>query len=229
MNLEAKLSEVRQEYLSRMTRGDISLLQEVEQYITANDGKMLRPYLTLLAAATKGEEVFQSRRTLLLATCVEMLHNVSLLHDDVVDHATTRRSRPSVNHHWGNGVAVLVGDYLLAQTMQLINEIDDRDAAKRINDTVIAMVNSELLNQQVLAGQPLTRDVYLSIIDGKTACLFATAAALGNPEYEQFGLHYGRLFQLRDDIADHEETAFTADLIAAEENLLQQLPQLPMQ
>lgn len=213
VNLEA----VRQEYLRRMTQGDGKLLQQVEQYVVSRGGKMLRPQLTLMAAATLGDDVLNSRRTLLLATCVEMLHNASLLHDDVIDHADNRRGQPSVNAQWDNGIAVLVGDYHLAQIMQLLDEADDKDASRLINNTVIAMVEAELMAKE--ATTP-TKDQYLRIIDGKTARLFATACALGNPVYEEFGLHYGRLFQLRDDVADNETTQWTEELIVSEETTM---------
>lgn len=226
MNLEAKLQEVKDEYLRRMTCGDGTLLRQVEHYATTRTGKMLRPRMLLQAAATLGDTCFHSHRTLLLAVCVEMLHNASLLHDDVIDRADNRRGQPSVNAQWGNAVAVLVGDYLLAQIMHLLDEVDDREATRMVNRTVTIMVESELLQQEVLAGRPIDRETYLDIIDGKTARLFATAAALGNPAYESYGLHYGRLFQLRDDQADGEDNAFTADLIKEEEAILSTLPQL---
>lgn len=213
VNLEA----VRQEYLRRMTQGDGKLLQQVEQYVVSRGGKMLRPQLTLMAAATLGDDALNSRRTLLLATCVEMLHNASLLHDDVIDHADNRRGQPSVNAQWDNGIAVLVGDYHLAQIMHLLDEADDKEASRLINNTVIAMVEAELMAKE--ATKP-TKEQYLRIIDGKTARLFATACALGNPVYEEFGLHYGRLFQLRDDVADNESTQWTDELIASEEDIL---------
>lgn len=221
MNLEDNLELVRAEYLRRTTSGDGTLLRSVEEYATSRTGKMLRPRLLLSAAATLGDEVINSRRTLLLAVAVEMLHNASLLHDDVIDNDLLRRGQPSVNARWGNATAVLVGDYLLAQIMCLLDEVDDRDATRRINQTVIAMTEAELLAQEAFK-QPssLTIEQYLAIIDGKTARLFATACALGNPEYEEFGLHYGRLFQLRDDMADNEATPFTADLIRQEEQAL---------
>lgn len=221
MNLEDKLNQVRTEYLRRMTQGDSHLLHEVDCYITSHSGKMLRPRMLLAAAATLGNEVLESKRTLLLAVCVEMLHNASLLHDDVIDRATERRGQPSVNNRWSSEVAVLVGDYHLAQIMQLLNEINDQQAAKHINNTVLQMVEAELLAQEA---DTLDAPKYLKIIDGKTASLFATAAALGNPACEYYGLHYGRLFQLRDDIADGEDTPFTQDLIKQEEILLSQAP-----
>ena len=216
MNLEANLQIVRQEYLQRMTRGNGELLREVEGYVTGRNGKMLRPQMLLAAAATLGEDCLNSRRTLLLAACVEMLHNASL----------SRRSRPSVNAQWNNGVAVLVGDYHLAQIMNLLDEVNDHNATRLINQTVMEMVESELLAQEIdgkWQSTTMTAERYLRIIDGKTARLFATACALGNPDYEEFGLHYGRLFQLLDDQTDGEDNEFTADLIRQEEAALNAL------
>ena len=214
MNLEPELEQVRREYLRRMTQGNSSLLRSVEDYVTSRSGKMLRPRLLLTAAATRGDEALHSRRTLLLATAVEMLHNASLVHDDIIDCADSRRGQPSVNARWGNATAVLVGDWLLAQIMRLLDEVDDRNATRLVNDTVIDMVQSELI--QLECPSPIDTVTYLRIIDGKTARLFATACALGNPLYEDFGLHYGRLFQLRDDIADGEAPDFAQELIDKE-------------
>ena len=174
---------------------------------------------------------FLSRMTrgnghLLLATAVEMLHNASLLHDDVIDHSDTRRGKPSVNALWNNSVAVLVGDFLLAQVMRILYEVNEPDTTQRVYQTVEAMVEAELLAQEAVVSDA---DRYLRIIDGKTARLFATACALGNPEYEEFGLHYGRLFQLRDDIDDGEANEYTEGLILQEKNILAAIkPQLPV-
>lgn len=223
MNIESKLDEVRGEFLRRMTQGNSALLREVEEYTTSRQGKMLRPRMLLTAAATLGEAHFHSRRTLLLATCVEMLHNTSLLHDDVIDRDDTRRGRPSVNARWSNAVAVLVGDYLLTQIMELLDEVDDKEVTRKVNHTVRGMVEAELLQQESLESS------YLKIIDGKTANLFALSAELGNPAYRDFGFHYGRLFQLRDDLADDDDTPLTEELIRQEEATLATInPQLPI-
>ena len=217
-DIEPLLEQVRSEYLHRVTQGDGHLLQQVEQHTAATLGKMLRPRLLLTAAATLGDEVLHSRRTLLLATCVEMIHNASLLHDDVIDRADSRRGQPSVNARWNNSVAVLVGDYLLVQIMQLLGEVGDRDVTHRVNDTVRSMVEAELLQlDNTSTSQPTNPTTYLQVIDGKTANLFALAAELGNPLYCDFGLHYGRLFQLRDDQADGELPPFGDDLIHSEQ------------
>ena len=232
MNLKTRLDDVRAEYLRRLSPTDgTSLLAQIEQHITARMGKMLRPQLLLLAADTLGQA--DSRRTTLLAVAVEMLHNASLLHDDVIDHDDTRRGQPSANARFGNTAAVLAGDYLLAQVMTILYEVDDRDAALLVNRTVNTMVQAELLQMQVNEERKMKNEessvasadssfftldssLYMKIIDGKTASLFACACALGNPLYHDFGLHYGRLFQLRDDIADHEDTPLTASLIEQE-------------
>lgn len=217
MNLKTRLDDVRAEYLRRLSpTDDTSLLAQLEQHITARMGKMLRPQLLLLAADTLGQA--DTPRTTLLAVAVEMLHNASLLHDDVVDHDDLRRGQPSANARFGNTAAVLAGDYLLAQVMTILHEVDDRDAALLVNRTVTTMVQAELLQLQTINEKFLIPDssTYLRIIDGKTASLFACACALGNPLYYDFGLHYGRLFQLRDDIADHEDNPFTANLIEQE-------------
>ena len=226
MNLEDSLNAVRKEYLNRMTRGDGRLLREVEDFVTSRPGKMLRPQLTLLAADTLGQA--SSRRTILLATAVEMLHNASLLHDDIIDHSDTRRGQPSVNARWNNSVAVLVGDFLLAQVMCILHEINESDTTQRIYRTVESMVEAELL-QQELHTTHYTLSTYLKIIDGKTARLFATACALGSPDYEDFGLHYGRLFQLEDDVSDGEASSYTEELILQEKNILATIkPRLPI-
>lgn len=217
MNLKTRLDDVRAEYLRRLSpTDDTSLLAQIEQHITARMGKMLRPQLLLLAADTLGQA--DTPRTTLLAVAVEMLHNASLLHDDVIDHDDLRRGQPSANARFGNTAAVLAGDYLLAQVMTILHEVDDRDAALLVNRTVTTMVQAELLQLQTINSASLipNSSTYLHIIDGKTASLFACACALGNPLYYDFGLHYGRLFQLRDDIADHEDNPFTANLIEQE-------------
>ena len=228
MNIEARLNNVREEYLRRMTQGHSRLLRQVEEYTTSRNGKMLRPRILLAAAATLGDTYLASERTLLLAVCVEMLHNTSLLHDDVIDRSDSRRGLPSVNAHWNNAIAILVGDYHLTQIMQLLDEVNDRDVTRRVNETVKSMVEAELLQQEQLSAAPAQHamdiDTYRSIIDGKTANLFALAATLGNPDYRDFGLHYGRIFQLRDDIADGEAAPFTMQLLEEEEATIKSLP-----
>ncbi len=210
--IEQLLETVRHEYLHRMTQGHGRLLRQVEQYAVARNGKMLRPRLLLLAAASVSPDRLHEQRTLLLATAMEMLHNASLLHDDVIDHADRRRGRASVNAQWSNSIAVLVGDYHLARIMELLDDVGDADASRMVNQTVMAMVEAELLQQEHLASRAMTEDDYITVVDGKTANLFATAAALGNSDWKNAGLNYGRLFQICDDIRDKEAPPFAQQL-----------------
>ena len=226
MNLKTRLDDVRAEYLRRLSpTDDTSLLAQLEQHITARMGKMLRPQLLLLAADTLGQA--DTPRTTLLAVAVEMLHNASLLHDDVIDHDLLRRGQPSVNARWNNSIAVLVGDYHLASIMLLLDEIDNKEISRKFIHSVRTMIEAELLQQEVADGE-WTKEKYLNVIDGKTANLFALAAELGSygdgmegiPAFRDYGSHYGRLFQLRDDLADNEATPFTNDLIEQEKSIL---------
>ena len=227
MNLETNqieelLPQVRAEYLRRMTNGDGTLLRQVEEYTAGRMGKMLRPRMLLAAHFNLSPlTAHLPRRTLLLATAVEMLHNATLLHDDVIDNDLMRRGRPSVNAQWNNSIAVLVGDYHLVSIMQLLDEIGDTQITQKFHATVKSMVEAELLAQE-MGSEKWERERYLKIIDGKTANLFALAAELGNPACRDYGLHYGRLFQLRDDIADGEATPYTQELIEKEEKILQE-------
>ena len=148
MTIEDRLDDVRTEYLRRITQGNGTLLQQVEHHLAMHQGKLLRPRILLAAAATLGQQHLASRRTLLLAVCVEMLHNASLLHDDVIDRSPSRRNQPSVNARWNNAVAVLVGDYHLAKIMELLDEVGDQQASRLVCDTVKTMVEAELLQQE---------------------------------------------------------------------------------
>lgn len=218
MILEDKLREVYAEYLHRMRQGDNQLLQQVEMHVTSRQGKMLRPSLLLLAADTLGQA--DTRRTLLLSVCIEILHNASLLHDDVIDHDALRRGQASVNARWGDAVAILVGDFFMAQIMMLLSEVGEAETTAAVSNTVMRMVDAELTQQEHHETNP---DTYLRIIDGKTAQLFATAAQLGNPKYREFGLHYGRLFQIYDDLRDGEVPPFYKELIQKERGALVRL------
>ena len=197
------------EYRHRI-HSSVPLLNEVEDYLNQFPGKRLRPLLVLLAAEACGT---MSNTHIVIATIVEMLHNATLMHDDVVDESPLRRGHDSVSHHWGNQVAVLCGDYYLAQTMSALQEINDDNATRIVNNAVRTMCEGEL-KQLASANHPLDVDTYLDIIGSKTASLIATCCELGayhigsrtaSPYREalrNFGHHYGIVFQIRDDMHD---------------------------
>ena len=205
LNFEA----FRQEY-QRRTRSTVPLLGEVEAYLGQHPGKQLRPLLVLLAAKACNT---LTNHHIVLATIVEMLHNATLMHDDVVDESPLRRGHDSVRHRWGNQVAVLCGDYYLALVMSALHEINNNTITNLVSSAVCTMCEGEL-KQLAYANQPLNEENYLDIIGRKTASLMAACCELGACRLEadtpspyrqalhDFGYHYGIVFQIRDDMHD---------------------------
>lgn len=208
-NIKSVISEplerVHKVYSTRL-HSSVALLQEVNDYVTGNNGKELRTILVLLSAsAPTGTEQSITENTIKCAAAMEMLHNASLMHDDVVDETSERRGNPSVRQRWNNKLAVLCGDYYLAQVMRLLKEIDDKQAFDTVNRTVTEMSEGEVLQQQYIATGRLDRDTYYEILRRKTASLMEACCELGNPAMKNFGKHYGMAFQLWDDLNDYAE------------------------
>jgi heptaprenyl diphosphate synthase len=146
---------------------------------------------------------------------VELVHLGSLYHDDVIDEAETRRGVPSVNARWSNIVAILAGDYLLAQASGLAASLG-ADVAALLAATIGELCRGQVLELQYLYDTERTEDSYLSTIEGKTATLMATACRVGGMVSDvsadtldaltQFGLHVGMCFQIVDDVLDVTRT-----------------------
>ena len=199
----------------------------------------MRPLLLLLTARACNT-LTPSHVT--LATAMEMLHNATLMHDDVVDESDTRRGHESVRHHWSNQVAVLCGDYYLAQVMQKLQFVGNPEASKLVARTVSTMCQGELKQLSMTSRKEVTLDDYLDIIGAKTASLMALCCELGampltdqnKKDYSKamydFGYHYGLVFQIRDDLHDilsPHDIAFPADFDA--ESLIDQFSKKAMQ
>ena len=191
-----------EEYRGRVMDGN-PLLEEVGAWLDRHPGKRLRPLLVLLAAKASGRLTVSPDtgcgKHILLAAAMELLHNASLMHDDVVDESDARRGAASVRGHWGNQVAVLCGDWYLAQAMQLMQEAGSAEASAIVARTVQEMSRGELLQLAVAGKRQIGLDEYLQVIGGKTASLLATCCELGGVD-RAFGYHYGIVFQLRDDM-----------------------------
>lgn len=203
--IKEPLEKVHKVYTDRL-HSSVALLQEVNDYVSGNGGKELRTILLLLSAASatgSGQSITDT--TIKCAAAMEMLHNASLMHDDVVDEACERRGKLSVRQRWNNKLAVLCGDYYLAQVMRLLKEIDDKQAFDTVNRTVTEMSEGEVLQQQYIATGRLDRDTYYEILRRKTASLMEACCELGNPAMKNFGKHYGMAFQLWDDLNDYTE------------------------
>jgi heptaprenyl diphosphate synthase len=142
-----------------------------------------------------------------------MVHLATLIHDDIIDHADTRRGIPTVNARWGEGVAILLGDYLFARTAGIIADLNDTRVIRLFSETVATVCEGTIL-ETLSAGQlDLSVDVYLERISRKTACLMAACckggAIVSNASEARadalynFGLNLGTAFQIVDDVLDY--------------------------
>lgn len=197
--------------LSKDQQNKTPFLDEVEEYLSLHKGKRLRPLLVLLAAKACGHI---DHSHVLMATAMELLHNATLMHDDVVDESDWRRGGESIRRRWGNQVAVLCGDFYLAQVMNILQTVGNREATKLIAQVVSTMCRGELSQLYWTSKKEVTQNVYLDIIGDKTASLMGVCCELGalppaagspapsRQALHDFGYHYGLVFQMRDDLAD---------------------------
>jgi octaprenyl-diphosphate synthase len=187
----------------------IEPVAEIASYLREGGGKRLRPALLLLAAGAAG---YRGPSAIRMGTVVEMIHSATLVHDDVIDGARTRRGRPSTNARWGNHMSVLAGDWLYMQSF----EIALRERNFAILDILIGltqnMVEGELLQLTRLGRMDLTEADATELAYRKTACLFSGCARLGavlgrQPKNVEealagYGRNAGLAFQLVDDLLD---------------------------
>ncbi len=202
--------------LQESVQADDRFLGEVAGHLLGAGGKRLRPTLALCAAyAARGPHDPSSADTVTGAAAVELVHLGSLYHDDVIDEAETRRGVPSVNARWSNIVAILAGDYLLAQASSLAASLG-ADVAALLAATIGELCRGQVLELQHLFDVERTEESYLSSIAGKTASLMATACRVGGMVSDvsadtldaltQFGHHLGMCFQVVDDVLDVTRT-----------------------
>jgi octaprenyl-diphosphate synthase len=191
----------------------VEAITTINQYLHAGGGKRLRPMLLLLTARLFGPCTDSTRR---LAAVVEMIHTATLVHDDVIDVAKTRRGRPSTNVVWGNHISVLAGDWLYMQAFQIAL----RERQFHVLDILIAltqmMVEGEFLQLDRLRQLDISEADYMELVDRKTASLFSACARLGavtagadesrELKLAEFAWNLGMAFQLVDDILDFTST-----------------------
>ena len=206
--IEPSFQVFKQNFSNAMT-SPMPLLNEVFKYIQSSQGKQIRPVLILLSAEICGGITPRTYRS---AVLTEMLHLATLLHDDVIDQAEMRRKQLSVNAKWNNKVAILVGDYLFAETLKVATAHKDYELLELMNDAIQKVSEGELIQMQNTANMGITEDIYNDIISKKTASLFAAACACGafstntNEQnisaFYQIGWHLGMAFQIKDDLLD---------------------------
>ena len=210
--LRDDLSAIEQEF-SRQSASKVEVITDIAQYLIAGGGKRIRPMMLLLGAKALGCENDSRIR---MGAVVEMLHTATLVHDDIIDEADTRRGRPSSNTTWGNAKCVLAGDWLYMQSFQ--TALAERNF--RILDLLISltqqMVEGELLQIEKL-GHLINEEEYFDLIFRKTACLFKVSMQLGaaiTPTHDfgtpeeieaqlgEYGRNLGLAFQIVDDVLD---------------------------
>lgn len=199
-------------------RSDISLLNSTNESILSNSGKQLRPLLGLVMARACDPDRPTGDATVRYAAASELLHNATLLHDDVADNSDTRRGKPTVYSLMGPSVSVLVGDYWLVKAMELIlgNAGSDTEVIRIFSKTLSDLAEGEMLQLQKAQSGDTDENDYLRIIYNKTASLFeaacVSAAVSVNASQEMvqaardYAVALGLAFQIKDDILDYDGT-----------------------
>lgn len=208
--IEADMDRYKQVFDSYLTHTN-PLLSQVLTTISQRKGKMMRPMLTLLAAKMSGSEI--NENSIYTAATFEFFHTASLIHDDIVDESEERRGQESVNRAFGNQVAVLVGDYILANALLCAAKTGSSHLIERVSRAAQCLADGELLQLNNVQNQSINEDVYFEIIKNKTAALFAACAEAGAMSVSSdekdillmraFGENVGICFQIRDDIFDY--------------------------
>jgi len=205
--LRDDLAAIEREF-GRDTVSNVAAITEIGEYLRVGGGKRIRPALLLLASKLFN---YEGRGAVRLGAVVEIIHTATLVHDDIIDEAKTRRGRPAANTQWGNSKCVLAGDWLYMQAFKIA--VQERNF--RVLDTLIEltqqMVEGELLQMQTL-GKLIPLNEYFDLIFRKTACLFSVCmrmgAILGGASEEEedrlsrYGHDLGMAFQIVDDVLD---------------------------
>lgn len=192
---------------------DLDMLNSAIVHVLSSPGKKLRTALVLLSGKLIN---YRLEKLLPLSVSLEMVHLATLVHDDIVDNATTRRGIPTVNAVYGNGIAILLGDYLFAKTSGLVAEVEDFRIDRLFADTVARICEGTIIEMLAAHKLDLSMDAYLERISRKTACLTSAcckggAIVSGGTEaqialLEQYGLNLGIAFQIIDDVLDYTGT-----------------------
>jgi len=209
--LKKELYDEIEKHIFKYLDSHVNLILKIGNYILESGGKRIRPILVLAFARALGKENLENLYP--LAVAMEYLHTASLLHDDVVDEADTRRGRPSANRVFGNDTVVLTGDYMYANALHIFSTYGTMDMIRNVSDAVKRMAEGQLLELKKIGDIEMSEEEYFKILEGKTAVLFASCCYIGTAfateEQElkesayNYGLKIGLAFQLIDDLLDY--------------------------
>ncbi len=214
-SIQTDLDLVDATFQKRATSG-LDILNSASMHALGSPGKRLRTALTLLSGKLN---TYRFDKLLPLSVAFEMVHLATLIHDDIVDNALTRRGNPTVNALWGNSIAILLGDYYFAKTAGLIADINDNRIDHLFSDTVATVCEGTIIEMMTSRRIDLTIESYYEKTSHKTACLIAACCKGGaivseasDEEIEhlyKYGLNLGIAFQIIDDILDYTENQET--------------------
>lgn len=208
--IASELVEVEAEF-ERQAQSNIQVIAYLGDYLRASGGKRVRPALAILSNYAVGGDAAR-HSSIRMATVMEFLHTATLVHDDIIDNAETRRNRPSINSRFGNQTAVLMGDWLYMSAF----ETSLAERSLPILDILTAatrkMTEGELLQLTMIGKTEITEEEYLDILQRKTAYLFSAcceigaimggASAVQQESLREYGMNLGTAFQLVDDLLD---------------------------
>lgn len=190
---------------------NISLPEKIAKHTLQAGGKRLRPLLVMQSAKTIGGSN-ENQRFVKIGSSLELIHMATLIHDDVVDHASTRRGKPTASTLYGNTKSILTGDLLLAKAMRLLSEDGNLEILKAVSKMVLEMAEGQLYEIQTRGKFEISEEEHLKILRMKTAsfmeCCCFVGGLLGKANDEQleklkeYGHNLGMAFQLIDDLLD---------------------------
>ncbi len=205
--LHDDLAAIEREF-GRDTVSGVRAITEIGEYLRAGGGKRLRPALLLLSCKLMN---YTGQGAIKLGAVVEIIHTATLVHDDIIDEAQTRRGRPAANTQWGNAKCVLAGDWLYMQAFKIAVQERNFQVLDALIDLTQAMVEGELLQIERL-GKAISLDEHFELIHRKTACLFSVCMKLGGilagasdadqHRLAEYGRNLGMAFQIVDDVLD---------------------------
>ena len=222
ITLQSLVSPVKDEfkkfdsYYTSLLTCDNRVVNNFLAHIAESRGKMIRPVLVLLISKCYGTVPIEAYQ---LSAAVELLHQGSLIHDDVVDESDRRRGNPSVNYMFGNKIAVLLGDYVVSRSLQQISLTGNLKSIECMSRLIEGLSEGEIIQLNALGNSDLSEKLYFDIISKKTASLFETAAELSAlfsgasvqdiDSFRRFGHIVGLCFQIMDDILDFHDSSET--------------------
>jgi octaprenyl-diphosphate synthase len=196
--------------IEAMVTTRVPFIKQLVNHIIGSGGKRVRPILVILSARLSG---YEGEGHIPYAAIIEFIHTSTLLHDDVVDNAPTRRGSLTANTIWGNEASVLVGDFLFSKSFDLMVDGGNPHILSVMSKTTTALAEGEILELIKTSDMEATEGDYYDIIRDKTAVLFAAACEIGailgkvsagrRRRLGEFGHHLGMAFQLMDDILDY--------------------------